>query len=188
MKETLVTSYNPAWPEWFARLKERIDPVLRDVPHTVDALHEWLFPVDPNRIDADGKLVGVPDAESEARRVEQMLIERLSPKALVWVGVQQIAGVSLVLVEAPAGKDLPYAFEDVVYLRIGSETRKAGAAAIREMVVRKSAEPERWERRLSTCATGSDVETGEVQAAVAEEPILVPSRPCGKGGLARNFC
>lgn len=36
MKVTLVTSYNPAWPEWFARLKERIDPVLRDVPHTVE--------------------------------------------------------------------------------------------------------------------------------------------------------
>jgi DNA polymerase-3 subunit epsilon len=28
-----------------------------DVPRTVDALHEWLFPTDPNRIDADGKLV-----------------------------------------------------------------------------------------------------------------------------------
>ena len=28
-----------------------------DVPRTVDALHDWLFPTDPNRIDADGKLV-----------------------------------------------------------------------------------------------------------------------------------
>lgn len=28
-----------------------------DLPQTVDALHTWLYPTDPNRIDADGKLV-----------------------------------------------------------------------------------------------------------------------------------
>lgn len=28
-----------------------------DVPKTVDELHNWLYPTDPNRIDADGKLV-----------------------------------------------------------------------------------------------------------------------------------
>ena len=28
-----------------------------DLPKTVDALHTWLYPRDPNRIDADGKLV-----------------------------------------------------------------------------------------------------------------------------------
>ena len=28
-----------------------------EVPRTVDALHDWLYPSDPNRIDADGKLV-----------------------------------------------------------------------------------------------------------------------------------
>ena len=28
-----------------------------DVPKTVDALHDWLYPRDPNRIDADGKLM-----------------------------------------------------------------------------------------------------------------------------------
>ena len=27
------------------------------MPRTVDALHEWLHPTDPNRIDAEGKLV-----------------------------------------------------------------------------------------------------------------------------------
>jgi len=29
----------------------------RNLPKTVDALHAWLYPSDPNRIDADGKLV-----------------------------------------------------------------------------------------------------------------------------------
>ena len=28
-----------------------------DLPNTVEALHDWLHPIDPNRIDADGKLV-----------------------------------------------------------------------------------------------------------------------------------
>ena len=32
-----------------------------DLPRTVDELHSWLHPSDPNRIDADGKLVNVGD-------------------------------------------------------------------------------------------------------------------------------
>ena len=28
-----------------------------DLPKTVAELHDWLYPIDPNRIDADGKLV-----------------------------------------------------------------------------------------------------------------------------------
>ena len=28
-----------------------------DLPRTVDGLHDWLYPSDPNRIDADGKLI-----------------------------------------------------------------------------------------------------------------------------------
>ena len=37
-----------------------------DVPRTVDALHDWLHPTDPNRIDADGKLVWLDDVATVA--------------------------------------------------------------------------------------------------------------------------
>ena len=37
-----------------------------DVPRSVDAIHDWLHPVDPNRIDADGKLVWRDDVATVA--------------------------------------------------------------------------------------------------------------------------
>jgi DNA polymerase-3 subunit epsilon len=37
-----------------------------DVPRTVDALHDWLYPGDPNWIDADGKLVWRDDVATVA--------------------------------------------------------------------------------------------------------------------------
>jgi DNA polymerase-3 subunit epsilon len=38
----------------------------RDIPKTVDELHDWLYPSDPNRIDADGKLVWRDDVATVA--------------------------------------------------------------------------------------------------------------------------
>ena len=37
-----------------------------DIPKTVDALHDWLYPSDPNRIDADGRLVWHDDIATVA--------------------------------------------------------------------------------------------------------------------------
>ena len=37
-----------------------------DIPKTVDGLHDWLNPIDPNRIDADGKLVWHDDVATVA--------------------------------------------------------------------------------------------------------------------------
>ncbi len=41
---TLVSPYNLAWPGWFERLRGRIEPLLRDVPHTVEHVGSTAIP------------------------------------------------------------------------------------------------------------------------------------------------
>ncbi len=117
-------------------------------------------------VDDKGRLLGVQAAVETAKRVEQSLVEGISPKVLVWVGIQEVEKVPLLVVEVPAGKDIPYAFQDTVYLRERDATRKAGAEVIRDMVLRRSSEPERWERRMSSCSSDSDTDLDEVKDAV----------------------
>ena len=84
------------------------------------------------------------------KSLEQGLQQGLSPGALVAVRAYEVEGKALLVIEVPAGKDLPYAFENVIYLRTGQTTRKADVETIRDMVLRKQVEPERWERRFSS--------------------------------------
>jgi GrpB-like predicted nucleotidyltransferase (UPF0157 family) len=44
MAVTLVCPYNAAWPEWFQRVKARIEPVLCEVPHTVEHVGSTAVP------------------------------------------------------------------------------------------------------------------------------------------------
>ncbi len=65
------------------------------------------------------------------------------------------------------GKDLPYAFQDVIYLRVGQSTQKADIDTIRDMVLRRQVEPERWERRFSSAEIERDIDLDEIRSAVA---------------------
>ncbi len=134
-------------------------------------------------VEDGGKLTGVPVAAAAAEKIERALAAELSPKAVVWVGVQEVEGKALILIESPAGKDVPYAFRDAVFLREGSATKKAPIEVIREMVLRRSTEPERWERRLSTCTVEADAEPEEVRVAVGEivARSAFPFRDSGNG-------
>ena len=44
MNVTLVSPYNQAWPEWFERLKARIEPFLNGVPHTIGHVGSTAIP------------------------------------------------------------------------------------------------------------------------------------------------
>lgn len=115
-----------------------------------------------------GKLLGVDDPDAVTRNVEQVLQKGLSPKALVSVQVQEVGGTALLVIEVPAGKDLPYAFRDVIYLRTDRSTRKADVETIRDMVLRKQVEPERWERRFSSADIEHDTDMNEIRSTTAD--------------------
>lgn len=117
-------------------------------------------------VDDKGKIIGIDDAKNAARDLERGLLHGLSPTALVSVQVYRVEEETLLVVEVPAGKDLPYAFENVIYLREGQITRRADIETIRDMVLRKQVEPERWERRFSSADMKIDLDGDEIRSAI----------------------
>lgn len=114
-----------------------------------------------------GELLGVDNPNDLAKNIEDFLHRHISPNALVSVQVQEIEGKALIVIEIPAGKDLPYAFQDVIYLHVGQSTQKADIDTIRDMVLRKQVEPERWERRFSSADIENDIDSNEIRSAAA---------------------
>lgn len=112
---------------------------------------------------ADITLTG--DAIAE---LERTLHTQISPKAFVSVQVQELQGKQVMVIEVPAGKDIPYAFRDIIYIRTDDNTIKADAATIRDIVLRHQIEPVRWERRFSLADIDSDLDPKELQDTVAD--------------------
>ena len=117
-------------------------------------------------IDDEGKIVGIEDATAMLKALEQTLEKDLSPKTLVSLQAQKVQGKNLIVIEVPAGKDQPYAFQDIIYLREGEMTRKADIETIRNLVLRTQVEPERWERRFSSADIDKDLDKKEIHSTV----------------------
>ena len=118
-------------------------------------------------VDDRGNVIGVNASPSSIAAFEEELHDGLSPQALVSVLVQELKGKSVLVIEVPAGKDLPYAFRDIIYMRSGDSTRKADVETIRDLVMRREIEPERWERRFSLAELEDAVDVDEIRSAVA---------------------
>jgi ATP-dependent DNA helicase RecG len=112
-----------------------------------------------------GEVVGL-GATVSLPELEGAMAQGLSPKALVSVESHEIESKRVLVIEVPAGKDMPYAFLDQVYVRESGRTAKAGIDTIKDMVLRRQVEPERWERRFSAADTENDLDAAEVAAVV----------------------
>lgn len=112
-----------------------------------------------------GKITGIGGLE-RISKLENELSRGLSPSALVSVEKHDILGKEVLVIEVPAGKDIPYAFRDQIYIRTGDITRKADIETIKDMVVRRQVEPERWERRFSIADIESDLDVDEIADVV----------------------
>ncbi len=115
-------------------------------------------------VDNNGTIVGI-EPETDVARLEQNLNESISPKALISVEPHEIESKTVLVFEVPAGKDIPYAYNNEIYIREDDNTRKANIDIIRDMVQRRQVEPERWERRFSI-AEIDDLDTEEIRAVV----------------------
>jgi ATP-dependent DNA helicase RecG len=110
-------------------------------------------------------VVGVDVSARKLAEIEAILHQGLSPPALVSVESQEVEGKQLLVVEVPAGQDVPYAFKDVFYLREGERTRKADVDTLRDLLLRKQVKQERWERRFSL-AEPEDIDADELSKAI----------------------
>lgn len=67
-------------------------------------------------VDEHGCIQGVATVSDVISRLEKHLHEGISPKALVSVQTQELDQKSVVVIEVPSGKDVPYAFRDVIFI------------------------------------------------------------------------
>ena len=115
-----------------------------------------------------GKIIGLHLSEDIVAELAGKLHQGISPKSLVSIQVHVLEGKAVLVIEVPAGKDVPYAFRDVIWLRAGDSTQRADAATIRDIVMRRQIEPERWERRFSFADLEADTDLREIKLAVEE--------------------
>ena len=119
-------------------------------------------------VGANNEPVGIEDDldESALHELEQHVTQGLAPKALVSFETQVIEDKTLWVVEVPAGKDIPYSFRDEAFIREGGMMRRADVATLRDMIMRRQVEPERWERRFSDADVDDDLDEGEIRRAI----------------------
>ena len=115
-----------------------------------------------------GEVSGVPIG-SDLAQLEQGIASGLAPRAMVTFEEHDLDGKTVWVIEVPRGQDVPYDFRDEVYVREGASTRRAAVSTLRDMVMRRQIEPERWERRLSVADPDEDLDPDEVAAAMRDD-------------------
>ena len=126
-----------------------------------------------------GEVVGVPGSQ-RIERLESALTEGIVPKALVSVEEHVLEDNRVWVVEVPAGHDFPYGFRDVIWVREADKIRRADIDTIRDLVLRRQIEPERWERRFSDADPGSDLDLPEIRSSLLR-PHASPLGPLHPG-------
>jgi len=117
-------------------------------------------------VDETVNIIGLDNADALVKTLEQALENDLSPGTLVEIHIQKVQDKDLIVLEVPAGRDPPYAFQNIIYKRTGAETLKADVETIRDLVLRRQVEPERWERRFSLADPTKDLDEGEIKTAI----------------------
>lgn len=108
-----------------------------------------------------GDVVGVPTGQ-DINSLEQAINSELAPKALVSFEEQILDGKPVWIIEVPSGRDFPYSFRNEIFVREGERTSRADVEIIKDMVMRRQVEPERWERRFSEANPERDLDLEEI--------------------------
>ncbi|RZK39863.1 MAG: hypothetical protein EOO61_06915 [Hymenobacter sp.] len=117
-------------------------------------------------VDKTGQVLGVPQAAEVVVDLQARLIENISPKAYLDLGVDPIEGREVVVVVVPAGNDAPFVTDGRVFLRRGNATVVATGNELQSILQKRVAEVERWERRISPTLTEDDFDLEEIRASI----------------------
>ncbi|MBN2433740.1 MAG: putative DNA binding domain-containing protein [Spirochaetes bacterium] len=103
-----------------------------------------------------GEITGITPID-DPRSLEINVSKNISPQAFFSFELHTIDGKTVLVIEVPSGKDVPYSYSNDIYVRLGDKTQKADVDTIRDMVLRRQSEPERWERRFSDAQASEDL-------------------------------
>jgi ATP-dependent DNA helicase RecG len=98
-----------------------------------------------------------PVNDMEVDTIRDFLHQNVSPRALYSVTRDETLRGSVVSLDIPRGPDRPYMFKGAIYLRKNQRDVAATSEELRQMMQTGSAEPERWERRISSSFESSDI-------------------------------
>lgn len=96
----------------------------------------------------------------DVQDIELNISRYITPKSLFSVEKKEIANCLYIVIEVPSGKDIPYSYNNTIFIRNGSKAELADIETIKDMVLSKQNEPIRWERRLSDAEFNSDFHEG----------------------------
>jgi len=103
--------------------------------------------------------------------IEAELQKNIRPSVLFSFEIQKIDNKQFLVIEIPAGKDKPYSYLNDIFIRDVDETAKADIESIRDMILLKQIEPERWERRTSELVSEDEISENELSKLISAKRI-----------------
>ncbi len=122
-------------------------------------------------VSESGKIIGVGsdlEAEERRRKIEHHLRNRISPEAHFTVSVDVEKGGPVITIEAPRGRDGPYAVNQAFYVRRGASTVQFDDETLGEFIRKRAIETQRWERRPSVGMLDRDILVPEIDRLMAD--------------------
>jgi ATP-dependent DNA helicase RecG len=114
-------------------------------------------------VDEAGKPTLKDVAVDQRRTLEAALQSEISPSALYSVSIDPVKDGAVLTIDVPPGSDRPYVVAGSVWVRTDGATKPATSQDIRAMFSDAEQAGLRWERRISTAMTESDLDTGLVR-------------------------
>jgi ATP-dependent DNA helicase RecG len=120
-------------------------------------------------VGADPKeVVGVESPTELAEKIQRHLLEKLSPRALWSVDVEEVEQKSVIIIDVPQGTEPPYAYGDKIFTRTGAAVKLASGMQITKMIERRSGQAIRWERVPAPGVDLDDLEEKEIRQTAQE--------------------
>lgn len=119
-------------------------------------------------VDSNGAVRGLAHAEEQAQRLNDFLMQNLTPRPLLSVTAERLQGDELVLVEIPRGADKPYTLARQIWVRLGKQDLRASPDESARMVTASAIREGRWEREALPGFELSDCDANELADARRE--------------------
>ena len=86
----------------------------------------------------------------------------ITPNAVWDVSEERLDRGAVAIIDVPSGGDLPYVFQDDIFIRVGSQTRQANGSQTRYLIEKRYLLGARWERQPVNEVTLADLNADEI--------------------------
>jgi ATP-dependent DNA helicase RecG len=94
----------------------------------------------------DERGVALGGDASGVQKIQQHLLDKISPKAFWSVSLEDVGGSLAIAVEVPQGTEPPYVYADKIYVRRDSVVKAASGGEITALIEKRHTQSIRWER------------------------------------------